>query len=165
MGLYFCFCHLILNFHLETFPENSFNLFHSDWISTWCCVDVLRTVLSLTDYSSDGDWYTGPIWLTNSCILSCTMLPTTALLKPDVPDVRWLLRRSSSCWVMNGTKFAYVLSISSFCARFWVFHWKLWMHVHCCSRGEEVDCHWLFHCLLPWIIFHCWAVERGHKLV
>ena len=114
MGLYFCFCHLILNFHLETFPENSFNLFHSDWISTWCCVDVLRTVLSLTDYSSDGDWYKGPIWLKNSCILSCKMLPTTALLKPDVPDVRWLLRRSSSCWVMNGTKFAYVLSISSF---------------------------------------------------
>ena len=50
----------------------------------------------------------------NSFILSCTILSTMALLKPAITDVGLLLRRYYSCWVLNGTKFAYVLSISTF---------------------------------------------------
>ena len=29
-----------------------------------------------------------------------------------------------------------------FCASFWVFCWKVRVHVYCCSRVKEVDCHW-----------------------
>ena len=65
--------------------------------------------LSLTYSSSYGDWYKGTIWLMNYCILLCTMIPTTTLLKSAVPDVGWSLGKSSSYWVMYGKKFVYVL--------------------------------------------------------
>ena len=52
-----------------------------------------------------------------------------------------------------------------FCARFWVFPWKVRIHVNFRSRGKEVGCHWLFHCLLLQIIFRHWSVERGQQWV
>ena len=99
---------------LKHFLEHLFNSFHSNCISTCYCGDVVRTFSSFTDSSDDGDWYKGPIWLMNYFFVSCTMISTMALLKQSVPYVGWLLIQSSSCWVMNGEKFAYILSISGF---------------------------------------------------
>ena len=42
------------------------------------------------------------------------MSSTMVLLKPEAQDFVWLLRQSSSCVVMNETKFAHVLSVSGF---------------------------------------------------
>ena len=42
------------------------------------------------------------------------MSSTMVLLKPSALDVGLILRRYSSCWIMNGTKFVYVLLISGF---------------------------------------------------
>ena len=81
--------------------------------------------LSLNDSCSDGYLYKGPILLINYCTFSSTMLSTIILLKPDVPDVGWFLRRSYSCWVKNGTNFAYVLSISIFLRQILSFFLKI----------------------------------------
>ena len=78
-------------------------------------VEILRgKFLSLTDSSWVGAWYKGPNCLMNSWILLYKMSSTMALLKPTVLDVGWFPRQSSSCRIMNGKFFAYVLSISVF---------------------------------------------------
>ena len=101
----------------------------------------------------------------NYCILLCTISSTMAFMKPSVLDIVWFRKRSYSCIFVNGKTFANVLSLSVFCAMLWLFCWKLRMHVHCRSRGKEVDCNCLFHCLLLIIIFHHWDVERGQQLM
>ena len=101
-------------FILRPFMDNLFDAVHSYCIINCCCWDVVKTVFII-------DWFLY-IWrLTERShlfdyffCLSSRMLSITVFLKPAVPDVGWLLRQSSSCWVMNREKIAYILSLSRF---------------------------------------------------
>ena len=143
-----------------------FDAFHSDCIRTCCCGDVVGTFFII-------DWFLFRWILIEGCHLIDELLHFLNV-QCYQPWHFWnlLFQMLVDYWdnlpiFGSGMKqslhmfYQYLF----FCARFWVFHWKFRMPVRCCSRGKEVYWRWIFCCLLLKSLFHCWAGERGQKLV
>ena len=165
-GLYCCFCKSLF---WVVLLKNFWNIFQClPWWLHWnllmyiCCKDSMYHIMITLDIETGRrvpfDWLIIDFFCVQFYQLwHCWNLMLWMLA--DYLDDDLLV----GSWMVNGLRMLYQYLV--FCARFWVFHWKVRIHAHCCSRGNEVDCRWLFHCLLQKSIFRHWVVGRGQWLV
>ena len=142
----FCsFCHLVLNFYPETFSGTFVQCFpywlHWHLLLCRCCekrfYHWLITLHMKTDRRVSFDW-----WILAFCHVKyyqpwrCWNLLFWTLVE------YWVDLLLVGSWMGQSLRMFYQYVI--FCAWFWILRWKSHIHVYCCCRGEEVDCHKYF---------------------